>query len=528
MKAILSEGHNCWVQRDAQEAGVLVDGQDYYRSFYEAAQKAERSIAMTGWQFDSDVSLLRGQDLEKAQGPVRLLEMLEALCEQKPELHVYILAWDFSLLLALEREWMQTLLFKTTSERIHFRFDASSPLAAAHHQKLVLIDGSIAFTGGMDICDCRWDERSHPPRSTLRCDSGRDPHGPYHDVQTVVRGPVVEPLVELFEARWFMSGGGTLSLPRANRDDVKLSYTLPLAPGPVALSRTFGKTLVPAQPTVQEVRELYVEAIQAAERFIYIENQYFSSRAIFQALVRRLRDNTLPKVEVIFVLPKQPEALREQLAMGVAQVKLLRALKRVVDEEGHALGVYCSALPDESGADRTTYIHSKVMVVDDAFVTIGSANTTNRSLGLDSELNLSWEGAAQAKHIRRLRVSLLSEHSGCSSVALLRAAAKGQGLVRVLDALAEAGQHRLRFHALESVFDQNPLFKPLEPKDLIIDPEDSILDESLFESFHRDRHGLFASGMRLLTEWLVGEVNGPPPAANLPVLSEDRESAPIP
>jgi phospholipase D1/2 len=522
VRRILVPGHNCWVQAEAQEAGVLVDARDYYRAFHRVALRARQYIAITGWQFDSDVALLRDDDARQVQCEVRMLPLLRELCARNPELQVYILAWDFSLLLALEREWMQELLFNWRSERVFFRFDTSAPLYGSHHQKLVIVDGQVAFTGGMDICDCRWDDRSHPPRSALRCDTGREPHGPYHDVQAVVTGPVVERLTELFEARWFNSGGGLLKLPKpVARDDggvaAGLEATLAMPSGPVAISRTFGKTLVPRQETVQEVRALYLDAIDAAERIIYLENQYFSSRAIFQALVRRMRQRDRSRLHIVFVLPRMPEALREQLAMGLAQVKLLRVLQRVARATGHSLGVYCSAAPDENGRDVFTYIHSKLMVVDDRFVTLGSANTTNRSLGLDSELNLAWEapegrgGEALRRSIRRLRVSLLAEHAGLEGVAALRELARADRLVPFLEEVAERRRHRLRHHPLETLFDQNPLLKPLEPEELIIDPEDSVLDESLFETL-RQEQGLLATGFRLLTR-LLGRPERPHPAS---------------
>ncbi|WP_338863320.1 phospholipase D-like domain-containing protein [Myxococcus stipitatus] len=529
MRRIIIPGRNCWTVEETSDAGVLVDGRAYYRELYRAAKKARRYVAMTGWQFDSDVALLRGEDLEEARGgEVRLLPMLDALCRANPELHVYILAWDFSLLLAMEREWMQHLLFNwTTNERVRFRFDASSPLYGAHHQKLVVIDGVQAFTGGMDVCDCRWDDREHRAYSALRCDSGRDPHGPYHDVQAVLTGPVVARLTELFEARWAHAGGGELRLPRVSRDDVGFSSSVPAPPGPVALSRTFGKTLLPPQEAVQEVRTLFLDAIAAADRFIYIENQYFSSRAIHQALVRRFRAVGRPPLQVVLVLPRQPEALREQLAMGVAQVRLLRALGRLARETGHTFRVYGSAARDvPSGEEVYTYVHSKVMVVDDHFLTLGSANTTNRSMGLDSELNLSWEAEEAedtvSRAIRRLRVSLMAELTGLTGVGALRSLARVDlAWVERLDAVAREGAHRLRPHPLETVFDQSPLLKSLEPEDLSIDPEDSVLDESLFEALRGAEDGLFASGIRLLSRFWVGTAEERPHQAILPAGSDD-------
>ena len=528
LRRIISPGRNCWTVEEASDGGVLVDARAYYRELHRAARKARRYIAMTGWQFDSDVALLRGEDLGEAPSEARLLPMLDALCRANPELRVYVLAWDFSLLLALEREWMQRLIFNWTANgQVRFRFDASSPLYGAHHQKLVIVDGAVAFTGGMDVCDCRWDDRDHPVRSELRSDSGRDPHGPYHDVHAVLTGPVVDRLAELFEARWAHAGGGELRLPVVSRDDVDFTPSLPAPPGPVAISRTFGKTLLPPQPAVREVAALYLDAIDSAERFIYIENQYFSSRAIFQALVRRMRSPWRSRLQIILVLPQQPAALREQLAMGIAQVRLLRALENVARETGHALGVYCSAGHDaRTGADVYTYIHSKVMVVDDRFLTLGSANTTNRSLGLDSELNISWEAEAPndatMRAIRRIRVSLMAEHAGLAGGPALRVlAATEDGLVGWLDDLAIMGTRRLRAHPMVTVFDQSPLLKSLEPEELIIDPEESVLDESLFEALYRAEDGLFASGVRLLSRWLVGTGTERPHRAILPCTQDE-------
>ena len=107
-------------------AGLLVDAAAYFREFYRAALRARRSILLSGWQFDSKVALLRGAEADAATAPVTLLAFLNWLCEQKPELRIWILAWDFHLIFAAEREWMQRLAFHwMTNERLHFRFDAA-------------------------------------------------------------------------------------------------------------------------------------------------------------------------------------------------------------------------------------------------------------------------------------------------------------------------------------------------------------------------------------------------------------------
>ena len=214
VRRILEPGANCWVKSEASQAGVLVDARDYYRAFYRAARRARQYIAITGWQFDSDVALLRGEDSQGA-GEVRMLPLLRELCEQNPELHIYILAWDFSLLLALEREWMQQTIFNwrrrpdslplrclgsrcpARTTRSWCSLTASWPSPAAWTS--VTAAGTTGTTRRIRSC------------AATRAEI---PHGPYHDVQAVLTGPVVERLTELFEARWFNSGGGPLKLPR--------------------------------------------------------------------------------------------------------------------------------------------------------------------------------------------------------------------------------------------------------------------------------------------------------------------------
>jgi hypothetical protein len=103
----------------AETSGVIVDAADYYHAFYWAARNARRSILVSGWEFDSGVPLLRGADAP-AGAEVRLLKFLNGLCERNPDLYVCLLAWDFHLVLAGEREWLQHVYFHwLTHEHLH-------------------------------------------------------------------------------------------------------------------------------------------------------------------------------------------------------------------------------------------------------------------------------------------------------------------------------------------------------------------------------------------------------------------------
>jgi phosphatidylserine/phosphatidylglycerophosphate/cardiolipin synthase-like enzyme len=150
----------------------------------------------------------------------------------------------------------------------------------------------------------------------------------------------------------------------------------------------------------------------------------------------------------------------------------------VAAQTGHDLGCYysvCAGASDDTF--RATYIHSKVMAVDDRFLTVGSANFTNRSMGLDSELHASWEvreagDRKLARCIRRVRVSLLAEHSGASGVAGVRRLAPIDGLVRRLDENAARPGARLLAHGPPTAM-QKAALSIVDPEDLPFDPETS-------------------------------------------------------
>ena len=510
MKQILKPGKNCRGMYGVEETGLLIDGRDYYRAFHRAARTARRHILMAGWQFDSDVPLLRGNDLHEAHGDVRLLPFLNQLCDRHPELQVYILAWDFSALFALDREWFQDWIIRwTANERLHFRFDSHHAVGASHHQKLVVIDGSLAFVGGLDLCANRWDDRPHRSANPDRINPEGNSYEPYHDIQSYHIGPDAGELANLFTRRWERSGGGTLHRPSPPREDpAQIEPTLALSTTQVAISRTQAKTLVPLEESVQEIRALYGDAIEAAEELIYLENQYFSSQAVYGALMRRMGAPNRSKLQLVIVLPRRAHALIEQVSLNLAQVKMLHSLKEVASQKGHSMGVYYTTSMPERGDEATpTYIHAKLLLVDDRFLTVGSANTTNRSMGLDTELNVAWEAGPEQTElgpsIQHVRTSLLAEHLGVSDPSFPKKLQPTERLVDHLNHWADQRTSRLRHHTLETIFGNGEWLKGVPFESVSLDPEKPVIEENIFELSSRDRTGLFSEGIRLLNEWLV-------------------------
>ncbi len=204
MKRILTLPDDAVFRRaPASEAGVLVDACDYYRTFAHAAAQAKQSIHIAGWQFDTRVELVRGDEPMPLGAPRDLRGFLRFLIDRTPELEVRIFSWRYNTVFALEREWLQSLKFEFGMKgRLDFALDAHPVPNASHHQKIVVIDGAIAFVGGIDLCEERWDDRHHRCENPQRVNGMGARGKPFHDIQLAVTGPVVGALCEVFEERW--------------------------------------------------------------------------------------------------------------------------------------------------------------------------------------------------------------------------------------------------------------------------------------------------------------------------------------
>jgi phosphatidylserine/phosphatidylglycerophosphate/cardiolipin synthase-like enzyme len=223
----------------------------------------------------------------------------------------------------------------------------------------------------------------------------------------------------------------------------------------VALSRTEPR-LPPLRSPVEEILRLYEDAVASAERFIYIENQYLSSRDFLRALVSRMRDRSRPRLDIVLLLPRRLPSPLEAATLDPLRLRLLDELADEARRTGHHVGVFHPTAIDGDAGDVGVVLHSKLMIVDDRLLSVGSANLINRSMGLDTELNVSWEAgpedAALADSIRAVRVDLLAEHCGLSrEVRGGHGLENGEGMVGRLDALASNGSCRLRRLTRETI-----------------------------------------------------------------------------
>jgi phosphatidylserine/phosphatidylglycerophosphate/cardiolipin synthase-like enzyme len=158
-----------------------------------------------------------------------------------------------------EREWLQRVIFHwMTRPNLHFRFADHPAAVGSHHQKFVVVDGHLAFLGGMDVCEARWDDRRHLADNPLRLNRGR-PQKPYHEVQAWLAGrETAGALEDLFSERWRRAGGRPVELRSVHHPEGPPRCSLPMGGATVALSRTDPQ---PDGHTIREVERLFEDAI---------------------------------------------------------------------------------------------------------------------------------------------------------------------------------------------------------------------------------------------------------------------------
>ncbi len=420
---ILKEGQTAWHIARATRLEFLIDAASYYNAFMQAARLAEQSILILGWDLDSRLVLNREADLSEEQrhaakapdpleGPsLSLIQFLNQLLVEKPDLKIHMLNWDYSVIYALEREALaQIKVFWEADKRLEFQFDNNHPLGASHHQKVVVIDDSIAFAGGIDLTGQRWDTPMHLNEGYGRNRPDGEIYGAFHDIQAMVSGEAARCLGELARNRW-MRATGQIPPPPLARDiwpEHVLASWQNVQAGIIRTDPAYED-----RPEVRESEEFLKEAIESASEYIYIENQYLTSTSIAQSLCERLESPTGP--EVVIVTPRECPGWLEEATMGVLRHRIVRQL-----QESDLYGRLYIYYPAMAGND--IFVHAKTLIVDDRLAFVGSTNLSNRSMGLDTECSIALDAALcdedsmpleETVHaIRNYLARLLSEHLG--------------------------------------------------------------------------------------------------------------------
>ena len=382
-RALNPDEDGLWARADPPprpgcDVKVLIDGAQALPEIATALSGAREFVHITGWHLAPHFELVRGEE------PVVLGPLLAELAER---VDVRVLVWAGAPIPAFHptrsqiRENIENLVRDT---RIRCEPDPREHPFHCHHEKTIVIDGRVAFVGGIDLTDDggdRFDSTAHAARRRLG----------WHDVGTRLEGPAVADVNNHFSLRWAELTGERVQTPAA-----------PPAAGKqtVQVIRTVAEGMYAHYPRGDfTILESYVRAFRSAERLIYIENQFLWAPEIATILADKLLSPPHPDFRLVIVLPSKAnnghDDTRGQLGV----------LSNADDGNGRMVAATLRSL--SSGRDDRLYVHAKVAVVDDRWLTIGSANLNAHSLLNDTEMNVATDDPVLA---RDTRVRLWAEH----------------------------------------------------------------------------------------------------------------------
>ncbi len=396
--------------RTGNELEVLVDGAAALPAMAEELSRAESHIHVTGWFMTPHLDLARGDD------PLVVRNLLAELAER---VDVRLLIWRGAPIPVFrpsrfDVKRVERGLCERTS--IRCSVDSQVGFTHSHHEKTIVVDDRVAFVGGIDLTldgGDPFDSSEHPARGRAG----------WHDAAVRVRGPAVADVAEHFRMRWRAAEGEELPPTEASG---------PVGDTEAQVVRTIPERVYDELPRGDfSVLETYVAALRSAERLIYLENQFLWSPEIVAVLAAKLEDPPSDDFRLVVMLPARAH---DGADVSCGQVAAL------IDADAGNGRFFASTLYARAGKlHDLVYVHSKIGIVDDRWLTIGSANLNERSLLNDTEMNVVTLDPRLAKETR---LRLWSEH-------LERPAAEiDRDPVRIVDELwepiAEEQLERLR------------------------------------------------------------------------------------
>lgn len=467
------EVHSCWTE------------------IYDAISAAHKFVFLTGWSVHPDIMLTRGA--ASGEPKFTLGDLLKAKARQGVD--VRLLVWDDRSSVTLPGMYIQHGVMGTHDEVTRKFFagtavqcqlvgrtgsaKAGNSLLEAqtaatcfsHHQKTVMCDGDPlpgragrrvrAFVGGLDLTKGRYDTAKHDlfraRDTTFRDDyvqpcfdtaGGWGPREPWEDIHCQLDGPAAHDVVRNFVERWqkqvdsswtFDAAAAGLAAPEAQEEPGPDAFTVQvlrsiddrsaaLDRSPDAVQRLFLKK---GRLVDRSILLAYIHQIRRAERFVFIENQYFLGSSFMWAAQRESRcSHTVPSELVAKIVSKiragqrfaayiiqplfpegDPASDSVKAILQFQKLTMESMYKRIAEEIAAAgidalptdyLNFYClgnretedgwqppsgpEIRPDMPGALSAAnrrfmiYVHSKLMIVDDEVAIIGSANINMRSL----------------------------------------------------------------------------------------------------------------------------------------------------
>ncbi len=364
--------------RQGNRVRVLVDGEQALPAMAEAIRSATSHVHIAGWHASPDFRLTR------EPGDPTLRELLAETAERVP---VRVLLWAGPPVPLFQPTRRTAKDARDGFERdckVRCVLDSRERTMHCHHEKLVIVDDTVAFVGGLDFTALqgdRHDSGEHRPDRDLG----------WHDLATELHGPVVADVADHFRRRWCELTDDALPEP---------AVPAPAGTSTVQLARTIPERTYRFAPRGEfTILDAYLRALRSAESLVYLENQFLWSPEIAEVLIDKLVRPPTDRFRLVLLLPQRPsngaDTTRGQLS-------------RLMDADGDAGRLLATTIQAHDGArSALVYVHAKVGIVDDRWMTIGSANLNEHSLFNDTEVNVVTD---DAELIRDTRLRLWAEH----------------------------------------------------------------------------------------------------------------------
>ena len=428
---LLKPGTTCWSAHPSPRAAFILDVADYYAAAMAAMQKAKRSVHLLNWAFEPETPCIPGMDGSCDSGR-RFGPFLRDLANNRPELDVRLLCWQSALPVAATQHFFPIEARECFADSaVKFVLDGVLPFGASHHQKAIIIDDAVAFCGGADIGPDRWDTSLHADDDRRRTKPKGGFYDSRHEVMSVFDGEAAASLGQLFRERWRRASSETVDTgptlpPTAWPDEIKPDFH----DIEIGLARTAPKWR--GQSEIRESEALTLAAIASAKDCIYLENQYFTSPVVAEALAQRLAAPTGP--EVIIVSTRRSPSYFDSLTMDRTRYLFLRQLADA-DRHGRLHAYY-----PVTALGRTIIVHAKLSIIDDVMLRVGSSNMNNRSAGFDTECDVAMvaegdEGVANRAAILATRTRLVAHWLGCEPANITAATDQAGGLGAAIERL---------------------------------------------------------------------------------------------
>lgn len=357
---------------------VLIDGAQALPAIATELRLARSHVHVTGWYFTPKFALVREGE------PVVLRHLLADLAER---VDVRVLVWagaPLPLFRPSRREVREMREQLTDATRIKCCLDSRERPLHCHHEKTIVIDDRVAFVGGIDLtCKAgdRYDLNDHPARGAKG----------WHDAVARIEGPAVGDVAEHFRMRWHEVEGERL--PPV--DEVEHAGEVELQ-----IVRTVPEGVYAALPRGDfRILESYLRALRSAQRFVYLENQFLWSPEVARVLREKLTAPPNPDFRILLVLPSKPESGGDDTRGVLAEL--------IEADADHGRVLACTVYARSGPRADPIYVHAKIGIVDDRWLTIGSANLNEHSLFNDTEMNVVAQDASLA---RETRLRLWAEH----------------------------------------------------------------------------------------------------------------------